>query len=104
MEEDIKNSLDVLAGFNCLPELISYPYGYAGAVSPTVFEVARACGLRAGFTTERSFNLTLADPLALARVDTNDAPGGKQPIVIPNGESFELRGAMTRGRTRYHQE
>lgn len=104
IEKDIRQSLSVLSEFGCAPEIISYPYGYEGAVSPIVFQVAKACGLRAGFTTERSFNMTLADPLALARVDTNDAPGGKQPLIIPNEDGFDLKGVMSRGRSRYHQE
>lgn len=102
--EDIERSLQVLEDMGCHAKTISYPYGYEGAVSPAVFDVARSCGLLAGFTTERSFNLTLDDPLALARVDTNDAPGGKKPIIDAVDGRFELTGAMTMGRTRYHEE
>jgi peptidoglycan/xylan/chitin deacetylase (PgdA/CDA1 family) len=104
IEEDIKRSLSTLSRLDCTVKTISYPYGYEGAVSLAVFEVARCCGLQAGFTTERSFNLTLADPMALARVDTNDAPGGKSPIFMPTENGFQLKGAMTMGRTRYCRE
>jgi peptidoglycan/xylan/chitin deacetylase (PgdA/CDA1 family) len=101
---DISRSLAVLFRMGCHPKTISYPYGYEGAVSPIVFDVARAHDMRAGFTTERSFNTTLTEPLALARIDTNDAPGGKQPIVVPDNGRFRLSGVMTMGRTRYCQE
>lgn len=66
--------------------------------------MARECGLGLGFTTERSFNLTLEAPLALARVDTNDVPGGKRPIVIPNAGGFELRGDMKPGQSSHWHE
>jgi peptidoglycan/xylan/chitin deacetylase (PgdA/CDA1 family) len=104
IEEDIKHSMNALSRLECTVKTISYPYGYEGAVSPAVFAVAQSCGLQAGFTTERSFNLTLGDPMSLARVDTNDAPGGKSPIIMPTEDGFQLKGAMTMGRTRYCRE
>ncbi|GMQ82807.1 MAG: hypothetical protein BMS9Abin05_2269 [Rhodothermia bacterium] len=104
MGHDISHSLAVLSRMGCHPKTISYPYGYDGTVSPTVFDVAKAHNLCAGFTTERSFNTTLTEPLALARIDTNDAPGGKQPIVVRGHDGFQLTGVMTMGRTRYCQE
>ena len=104
IREDIVRSVQVLEEIRCSVKTISYPYGYEGAVSTEVFEVARSCGMEAGFTTERSFNLTLDAPLALARVDTNDAPAGKKPIIQVENDTFELTGAMTMGRTRYLSE
>jgi peptidoglycan/xylan/chitin deacetylase (PgdA/CDA1 family) len=104
IEEDIRLGISALSPMCGPPASISYPYGYEGAVSQAVFEVAKRCGLRAGFTTERSFNLTLEAPLALARVDTNDAPGGKQSIIVPRSDGFDLQGAMTHGRRRFWRE
>jgi hypothetical protein len=104
IEKDIRRGMDTLSSMGFNPVSISYPYGYKGAVSPKVFDVAQRCGLRIGFTTERSFNLTLKTPLAYARVDTNDAPGGKRPIIIPNRGGFDLKGDMTKGRTKFFKE
>ena len=70
------------------PFAVSYPYGGPRAVSPDVVAAAQAAGLRLGFTMERAFNRSLDAPLLLARVDTNDAPGGKSPqIEITNGNA-----------------
>ncbi len=104
IEEDIKRGLTALSPMCGSPVSISYPHGYEGAISQAVFDTAKSCGLRLGFTTERSFNLTLEAPLALARVDTNDAPAGKRPIILPGKNGFELEGAMTLGRARFWQE
>lgn len=104
IEEDIKRGLTALSPLCGSPVSISYPHGYEGAISQAVFDTAKSCGLRLGFTTERSFNLTLEAPLALARVDTNDAPAGKRPIILPGKNGFELEGAMTPGRARFWQE
>lgn len=104
IEREIRRGIAALADLGVTPSSISYPYGYQESVSEEVFTVARECGLRLGFTTERSFNLTLEAPLALARVDTNDVPGGKSPIVIPNAGGFELRGAMKAGRCSHRRE
>jgi hypothetical protein len=58
--------------------MISYPYGSAAAVDRPVAEAAGRLGYRVGLTMERAYNRSLLEPLLLARVDTNDAPGGKQ--------------------------
>jgi peptidoglycan/xylan/chitin deacetylase (PgdA/CDA1 family) len=63
------------------PFAVSYPYGGPRAVSPDLVAAAQAAGLRLGFTMERAFNRSLDAPLLLARVDTNDAPGGKSPQI-----------------------
>jgi peptidoglycan/xylan/chitin deacetylase (PgdA/CDA1 family) len=107
IESDILRNLSVLeklAGRR--PVTISYPHGFAETVSPMVFDVAERCGLRFGFTLERSFNLSLRSPLALARVDTNDAPGGKRPVIFPRADNgvIKVRAPMTVGRTRFIRE
>jgi peptidoglycan/xylan/chitin deacetylase (PgdA/CDA1 family) len=104
IEADIKRGVVALSPICGSPASISYPHGYEGAISQEVFDAAKQCGLRLGFTTERSFNLTLEAPLALARVDTNDAPAGKQPIILPGKNGFKLQGAMTLGRARFWRE
>jgi peptidoglycan/xylan/chitin deacetylase (PgdA/CDA1 family) len=63
------------------PTMVAYPYGGADAVNPTVIGVARELGLELGFTMRRGFARIDDDPLAIARVDTNDAPGGKRPRI-----------------------
>jgi peptidoglycan/xylan/chitin deacetylase (PgdA/CDA1 family) len=59
------------------PLTISYPHG---SVSPAVTSAAAAAGFLAGFTMERALNRSLEEPLLLARVDANDAPGGRRPL------------------------
>jgi peptidoglycan/xylan/chitin deacetylase (PgdA/CDA1 family) len=82
IRREILESLDVLettAGIR--PCSLSYPYGNSLAVSGKVFEIARECGLKAGFTTFRRANAPEADRLQLARFDAEDVPPGKRPIV-----------------------
>lgn len=82
IRQEIGESLDILektAGVR--PRSVSYPYGNSLSVSPEVFEVSAACGLRCGFTTERRANLTGTDRLQLARFDAEDLPPGKRPIT-----------------------
>lgn len=81
LKEDFKKNLEVMkkiAGYSL--RAISYPYGYGEILKAA--KVAESIGLKIGFTTERTFNRTLQSPLLFARVDTNDAPGGKSPIKI----------------------
>lgn len=60
---------------------ISYPYGGPTAVTLEVERAAAAAGYSVGFTMERALNRTLTRPLLLGRLDANDAPGGKRPLV-----------------------
>ena len=60
--------------------------------------------LRIGFTMERSLNTSLEDPLLLARVDTNDALGGKQPMMSVRDGSLQIADGMGAGRKRYFDE
>lgn len=86
------------------PRMISYPYGSAAAVTPTVARAAQRLGFTAGFTMERALNRGLREPLLLGRVDTNDAPGGKLPLLdTEGGEPVALEG-MGAARSRYFEE
>ena len=86
--------------------LISYPYGGPTAVNPDVARAAREAGFRAGFTMERSVNRSLEMPLLLARVSTNDAPGGKAPLMVSRGDGrgFDFQDPITAYRTTYFDE
>jgi peptidoglycan/xylan/chitin deacetylase (PgdA/CDA1 family) len=86
------------------PRVLSYPHGSERAVSRTVAEQASAAGFLVGFTMERAFNVTLEDPLLLARIDTNDAPGGKRPLFAIDGDSPLADEGMAPARTRYTDE
>jgi peptidoglycan/xylan/chitin deacetylase (PgdA/CDA1 family) len=86
------------------PRVLSYPHGSERAVTRTVAEQAAAAGFLVGFTMERAFNATLEDPLLLARVDTNDAPGGKQPLFAADGDAVVAHEGMAVARTRYAEE
>ena len=59
------------------PFLLSYPYGSREASTPAVAQAAARQGIDFAFTMERAGNRDLAAPLHLARIDNNDAPGGK---------------------------
>jgi hypothetical protein len=84
--------------------MISYPYGSAAAVTPAVGAAAQSLGFAAGFTMERALNATLREPLLLARVDVNDAPGGKRELLeLVDGEP-EVREGMGAARSRYFDE
>jgi peptidoglycan/xylan/chitin deacetylase (PgdA/CDA1 family) len=87
------------------PRAMSYPYGTVAAVSAAAGRSAAAAGYVAGFSTERAFNRTLEDPLLLARIDTNDAPGGKSPrFEIDDDGGLVLSERITPARTRYFAE
>lgn len=82
IRQEIGKSLDILektAGVR--PRAVSYPYGNSLSVSPEVFEVAAACGLGCGFTTERRANFPGTDRLQMGRFDAEDLPPGKRPIA-----------------------
>lgn len=96
---EVENCYRYLDGF--LPGKIhgiSYPYG---DVVPAVIKASQSLGLEYGMTLEQSFNENLIDPFLLARADTNDAPGGKDPkIKIDSGSVTILKTdfKLTRGR------
>lgn len=75
-------------------DLVSYPYGGATALSPAVAQAAQACGYVAGFTMERALNRTLQQPLVLARVSTNDAPGGAAPLLSVEAGAWSVQPPM----------
>ena len=83
------------------PRAISYPYGGAEAVTRAVADAARQVGFGVGFTMERAFNDSLEDPLLLARIDTNDAPGGRRPLFTVREGELELEPAMGAAPARY---
>ncbi len=86
--------------------IISYPYGGVTAVTKGVAHIARETGFVAGFTMERSVNRTLDHPQLLARVSTNDAPGGKSPLLFidEDGGNFVFHPPMTGYRTVFFNE
>jgi peptidoglycan/xylan/chitin deacetylase (PgdA/CDA1 family) len=85
------------------PRLVSYPYGSAEAVTDATVRIAAEVGLHAGFTMERALNRTLEQPLAFARIDANDAPGGKRPLFGLSGAA-DFSGGMTPERRRLFDE
>ena len=83
---------------------VSYPYGGENAVGSREEAAAGELGLRIGFTMERAFNTTLARPLLLARVDTNDALAGKNPLMVAGTAGFAPLAGLGAGRSRYFEE
>jgi len=107
LQESLTRSREALeAASGKQVSLISYPYGGPTAVNQEVAQVARGAGFRAGFTMERSVNRSLEMPLLLARVSTNDAPGGKAPLMKSRGDGrgFDFQEPITAHRTVYFDE
>lgn len=81
---------------------VSYPHGYPGATSVAVARVAGRAGFAYGLTMEASFNRSLREPLLLARLDANDAPGGKTPrFRCDDGNIVATDPALAEGRRQY---
>ena len=79
IEKDFKKTLRItknIVGHSL--KSVSYPYGQ-GNLSEAA-RAAKSAGLKIGFTMERSFNRNLQSPFLFARIDTNNALGGKSPI------------------------
>jgi peptidoglycan/xylan/chitin deacetylase (PgdA/CDA1 family) len=60
---------------------LSYPYGMADQVSARVAAIAAGCGVRIAFTMERGILRSFDAPLLIPRLDANDIPGGKRPLI-----------------------
>lgn len=86
------------------PAAISYPHGSLEAVTPEVAQAAAEAGFAVGFTMERALNRSVEQPLLLARVDANDAPGGTRPLFHLDGPEPRVRPGMSGARVRYLQE
>ena len=63
------------------PDWISFPWGSKDTVDEVVLAECRRQNIRFGFTMNRGLIQRPADLIALNRVDTNDAPGGKSPVI-----------------------
>jgi peptidoglycan/xylan/chitin deacetylase (PgdA/CDA1 family) len=63
------------------PRAFSYPHGTPSTVDLRTARRVEAAGYRVAFTSERALNRTLDEPLLLARLDANDAPGGARAGV-----------------------
>lgn len=105
VRRDLARNRNVLAGICGAPvDSLAYPYGGAREVSLAVAREGAALGLRLGFTMERAFNASLAEPHLLARFDTNDAPGGKSPLFRVEDGEIAGEGAFTRSRELFVRE
>lgn len=85
-------------------DMLSYPYGGATAVSGEVIKQAEKSGYQLGITMERSLNRSLAQPLILARLSTNDVPGGRSPLLKIRNDNFNILPPMTLARQTYFDE
>ena len=83
---------------------LSYPYGTPDAVDTRAARAAAAHGFEFAFTMEPALNRSLDQPLLLARIDVNDAPGGRHAkLEIVEGD-LRLLGGVNPARTRYMSE
>lgn len=83
---------------------VSYPYGGRTAVSPAVADCASRAGHRIGFSIERAVNLTAAQPLLFGRLDANDLPGGKHPLLRIERDTIRVIPPATLGRRWFMEE
>lgn len=105
LRRDLQQNAEVLeriAGRR--PRAISYPYGTPDAVTPQVAAAAAAAGFEVGFTMEPALNRSLEQPLLLARIDVNDAPGGRHAKLDVVDGDLRLRDDLAPARTRYMSE
>jgi len=83
MRCDIEESLSFLQSLTGVPvQSFSYPYGSKAAVNENVVDVVKKTSLQFAVTMFRGINTQpdLSERFLLKRVDTNDAPGGKNPL------------------------
>lgn len=83
---------------------VSFPYGGKPDVNSKVLAVCQKIGFKLGFTMERAFNLTLANPLMFARLDTNDVIGGKNPMFEFKKNNLNILHGMTSKRNLFFKE
>ena len=99
LHADLAASVAVLRDLTgSAPRMVSYPYGSPTAATVGVARAAASAGFEAGFTMERALNDDLTEPLLLARVDTNDAPGGRSPLLRVHDDGALAYEALTRER------
>ena len=98
------NELADELGWKHASRVLSYPYGTPDAVDLRVAGAAAAHGFELAFTMEPALNRTLAQPLLLARIDVNDAPGGRHAKLEVADGDLRLLGGVSPARTRYMSE
>ena len=73
-------------------------------VSLKVGKCAADSGHSVWFTIERAINLPFSQPLLLARLDTNDAPAGKKPVLDVKKGKYNITPPATFGRKWFFSE
>lgn len=77
---DINTSINIIEDITQIPVIsFAYPYGSKVAVNESLISIFSATHIKFAFTMWRGMNTSVAgiQPLLLKRIDTNDAPGGK---------------------------
>lgn len=83
-KNEVVNSINFLENIGgCKIVSFSYPYGGPDAVDESLLEIFMETHIEFAFTMRRGINTedNFKNPLFLNRVDTNDAPGGKNRSV-----------------------
>ena len=81
MKIDIKKSSDYLSLITNKKMIsFSYPFGSVSAVNQDVADVVKGFDYSFALTMQRGLNFDFEDSFLLNRVDTNDAPGGKNNL------------------------
>lgn len=90
-EGDILNSINYLETTTGTPILsFSYPFGGMKAVAPFLEDILKQTNTVFALTTNRGINTIseLNQPFFLNRIDTNDAPGGKNNLETYSPNKF----------------
>lgn len=85
------------------PALVSYPFGGQKAVSMDIGNRHKAWGFKKGFTMERAINSGNENEMLLCRLDANDIPLGKTPLVEFRNNEILVQATCTHGTTWFRE-
>jgi len=97
--QDIQTNQDLLSDvLHKKPQWISYPYGGTNSFNELVIQDVQGLECHYGLTMLRGINETKGiDPFRLLRIDTNDALGGKKPLLNLQSNNNPLKGVVNDG-------
>lgn len=82
LETDLEKSIKYLkSNGNGAIDAISYPFGGKMFESDSARKVLENSGIKVGFVNTKEINTNLENNFFLSRFNTNDVPGGNNPII-----------------------
>lgn len=104
LENDILMNQELIAQITGKrPALVSYPYGGQKAVSVETGNRHKALGFKRGFTMERAINTGNENEMLICRLDANDIPFGKTPLVEFSSTGITVKAPCTQGTTWFQE-